>query len=377
MKHVHSNPRRATASALAALLVAAAAPALAERVERPIDRSFDAAAIRKVEIENLAGDMVVAGVEGGSIRVHGTVFAEDSAGRTGAQLADSLVVEFDPSGGRLTVRAVYPTAHRRFHYPRRENNVDLPWFLEWAQDWGSTVRYQGREVRVTGEAGSGAATLYADFRLELPPGVTVTAKNLVGTIRSEGVRGDQTLDTASGPIFARGGHGSLVADTGSGDVEIVDHQGDALADTGSGDVTLRHVRGEKLSADTGSGDVELVDCHGAIDADTGSGNVVGSGLVAGAKVRADTGSGDVRLAGDFSAVRDLTIDTGSGDVTLTLSASPSLRLAVSTGSGDIDVDVPDMHVRRWKGEFLADLGRAEGNGTIDTGSGDVSVRSSR
>jgi hypothetical protein len=60
---------------------------------------------------------------------------------------------------------------------------------------------------------------------------------------------------------------------------------------------------------------------------------------------------------------------------LALTAAPSLRLAVSTGSGDIEVDVPDMHVRRTKGEFLADLGHAEGNGRIDTGSGDVRVTS--
>jgi len=56
---------------------------------------------------------------------------------------------------------------------------------------------------------------------------------------------------------------------------------------------------------------------------------------------------------------------------LDLTAVPSVRLRISTGSGDVEVDIPDMHVRRFKGDFVADVGRAEGDGTIDTGSGDV------
>jgi hypothetical protein len=370
------HPLRKTWAAFALAVLSLAVPAAAARVERNVDRSFDAAAVRHVELENLVGEMTVRGVDGAEIRVHGTVFAEDSAGKSGAQLADALEVEFEQHGERLVVRAIYPTAdHRRYHYPRREElDDDLPWFLEWLENFSSTVRYQVREVRVSGSPSGSAATLYADFRLELPAGVAVTAKNAVGGIRAEGVQADQTLDTSSGPIFAKRGSGTLVADTGSGDVVIEQHTGDALADTGSGDVVFRSVRGGKLSADTGSGDVELVDCAGAVDADTGSGDVIASGLVAGASFRADTGSGDVRANGDFTAVRKLVIDTGSGDVILRLSAAPSLRLTVSTGSGDVDVDLPDMHVRRSKGEFVADLGSAEGDGSIDTGSGDVSVR---
>jgi DUF4097 and DUF4098 domain-containing protein YvlB len=362
--------------ALAAVLALAATPLLAVPADRPIDRSFPAGAIRTVELENLAGDLVLTG-GAAAVRVSGTIHAEESAGRSAAELAQALEVEIEQHGDRLVVRALYPRDVRRFHYPRRASGDDLPWFLEWVGDWSSNIRYQGREVRVSGESGNGAATLWADFRLELPAGVAIEAKNLVGTIRSDRVAGDQSLDTSSGPISARGGRGRLTADSGSGDVEIADHEGDVTADTGSGDIDLRNVRGTTLGADTGSGDVELVDCAGSIDADTGSGNVLASGLVAGASVRADTGSGDVRLAGDFAAVRKLAIDTGSGDVTLSLTAPPSVRLAVSTGSGDIEVDVPSMHVRRTKGEFLADLGSAEGDGRIDTGSGDVRVTATR
>ena len=370
--------RRLPAAAAAVALVTAPA-AFAAEYERPIDRSFDRAGLRSVELENLAGRVEIVGVEGGSVRVTGTVFAETSAGESARELGESLQVEIDESGDRVTVRAVYPTAeHRRYHYPQgRKVEGEPSWLFDWLGDWSSSTRYQGRDVRITSEPSRGAATLWADFRLEIPTGVAVTAKNAVGAIDSRAVVGDQLLDTSSGPIWARQGRGELVADTGSGDVRIEDHEGGVNADTGSGDVTLERVKGDQLAADTGSGDVELVDCAGSVDADTGSGDVVARGLVAGRSLRADTGSGDVRIDGNLSAVRHLDIDTGSGDVVLSLAGTPpSVRLAISTGSGEIDLDLDDVRIRRARrGDYLAELAGGSGDGLIDTGSGDVRITS--
>lgn len=377
----HSNNIRSAvrrlAVAVTALLVSTAGSAFAADYERPVDRTFDRGALRSVELENLAGRVEIVGVGGSTIRVTGTVYADKSAGESAKALGDSLQVEFDDSGGRLTVRAVYPIdEHRRYHYPRRQHDVDAEpsWLFDWLADWNTTTRYQGRSVRVSDSRSGGAATLYADFRLEIPAGLAVTAKNSVGEIHSRGVDGDQTLDTASGPVLARDGQGEINADTGSGDVLVENHRGDVAADTGSGDVHLERVRGERLSADTGSGDVEIVDCQGSLDADTGSGDVIARGLTAGNYLRADTGSGDVRIQGDLSAVRRLDIDTGSGDVTLRVHGTPSVRLAISTGSGDIELDLDDARLRRARrGDFVAELGAAEGDGKIDTGSGDVRI----
>ena len=374
--------RRALAPALAvfALATLAALPVRAAEVERPFDRSFDAAAIHEIRVENLAGQMTVVAGTGSKIRISGTVYADRSDGATAPELADSLRIDFDATGDLLVVGAEYPTSeHRRYYYPRSAGQgVEIPEFLAWFGGSGTTTRYRGVSVRVVGSPSSGAATLYADFRIEVPPGVAVEAKNSIGLLRSDGVHGDQKLDTSAGTVEAANGSGKLVADTGSGDVHVRNHQGDVSADTGSGDVHMENVTGEKLVADTGSGDVELVACRGSIDADTGSGDVTGRDVVVGQRFRADTGSGDVRFTGDFGAVRNLYVDTGSGDVALTMSAVPSVRLKVSTGSGDIDLDVTDARVHSLRhGDLVADLGAAEGDGTIDTGSGDVRLRSNR
>jgi len=368
--------RRLTRSVLPVALgvVLATAPVFAAEYQRPIDRSFDSGSIHRIELENLAGEVRLVPATGTGIRVTGTVFADASAGETAHQLGESLEIEFDESGGRLAVRANYPLdEHRRYHYPRSESSHEhSSWLFDWGGSWSSSVRYQGRSVRVTGSTSGGAATVYADFRIEIPAGVAVTAKNAVGVIDSDGVRGDQTLDSSAGPVIARRGRGELSIDTGSGDVLIEEHEGHVYADTGSGDVRMVSVRGDKLEADTGSGDVEYVDCRGSIDADTGSGNVVAKNLVAGALLRADTGSGDVRVDGDLTAVRNLDVDTGSGDVVFRISGSPSVQVVISTGSGDIDFDLEGARLHRvHHGDFVAELGTGEGNGKIDTGSGDV------
>lgn len=365
-------------SAFAALALAllAAVPAAGE--ERALEQTFDAASVTAVELENLAGEVTVVAASGSTGRVAGTVHAEASAGETGAALLDALQVRFDRDGGKLVARAIYPTErHRRYHYPARASGsgVEDSWLVSWLGGSGSSVTYQKRQVRVSSTAASGAATLWADFRIEVPAGVAVTVRNSVGRITSSDVAGDQTLDTASGDIESKGGRGRVSADTGSGDVTIADHEGDAVADTGSGDVFFERVRGANLAADTGSGDVHLLDCAGELVADTGSGDIRGRGLTLGRKAWADTGSGDVRLEGDFSAVRDLRVDTGSGNVVLDVTAAPSVHLVVSTGSGDIQVDLPDMKVRQVKGDFVADIAGAEGKAVIDTGSGDVTIAS--
>ena len=140
-------------AAAAAVALAAAQAAFAAEYERPIDRGFESGNLRAVALENLAGRVEIVGVEGGSVRVTGTVFAEASAGESARELGESLRVEIDESGDRLTVRALYPIdEHRRYHYPQgRRIEGEPSWLFDWLGDWSSSTRYQGRDVRITSE----------------------------------------------------------------------------------------------------------------------------------------------------------------------------------------------------------------------------------
>lgn len=372
------NPSLWTAAAGALLALALAGPAFAARQDKTVDRSFPAP--RTLEVDNLAGAVSIERAAGSEVRVIGHIQAEGDSDARARELVDSIEIRFDPKGDRLVVAAVYPLDRwRKYAYPRQgDQNADVPWPLSWLVDLGSsTVTYRGEKVTVVGRPSDSAPALFVDFRIEVPAGMALTVRNSVGAIGSRGVQGDQSLDTASGDVVASDGQGGLKVDTGSGDVTVTGHAGDVSADTGSGDVRFERVRGGTILADTGSGNVELVAVEGAVDANTGSGDVLGSDLVLGARLRADTGSGDVRLAGDFSAVTDLSIDTGSGDVALSVGKTPSLRLTITTGSGDVEVDLPDARLHKSHGDFVAELGSARGRGLIDTGSGDVVLRAGR
>ncbi len=368
------NPAGRAVFALFAVLLLAV-PALAAGAERTVDRSF-ATPPASFEIENLAGGMELVRSQGSALRIVATVHAEASAGKSAEELLQALEVEFDESGGRLRVVARYPTeTWRRYHYPMSDrdsgDHSDWGWFLS----TGSSFDYLGRRVTVTGRSSSGTPTLWADFRVEVPSGLRVKARNAVGSIASNRLEGPQVLDTNSGDIAVRDGAGALDLDTGSGNILVADHVGDVTGDTGSGDIRLDRVQAQLVSADTGSGDVEMESVTGALDLDTGSGDISGRNLELGDRLHADTGSGNIRLAGDFAAVRNLKVDTGSGDVVLTVTGgAPSVRLTVDTGSGDIEIDLDEARVRKWKGEVVAEIGAADGQGLIDTGSGDVTIR---
>lgn len=128
--------------------------------------------------------------------------------------------------------------------------------------------------------------------------------------------------------------------------------------TGSGDVTAAGLR-DVLDIETGSGQIDIDGASGpSVTLDTGSGSLSARSLDA-QRVRAETGSGEVELVAD-SAPDDLVADTGSGDVLLTL-PDVGFAFAIETGSGEESIGVRQDPA-------------APRRVTVDTGSGDVTVR---
>ena len=370
------------------LLVVGLAPSSAAPLQgeqREVNRSFAAADGMRVDLENLAGEVTIEGTSGGQVEVVATIHAESGGGTDASTLLGLLQVEFESDGDELDITANYPVnRYRTYRYPRRQGRGTT----------NTQTRYQGERVRVTSRSDDDAVTLYVDFTLRIPAGVSVSAENVAGDISADGMRGELSADTGSGNVSAANGTGRVEADTGSGDVRVTAYEGDIGADTGSGNVEIRDVTGD-VSADTGSGDIRLVDVEarrveadtgsgeislervsGSLNVDTGSGDIEAESLSAGAVLTADTGSGDVRLSGDMSRVEEIEIDTGSGDVELEMSAAPGMRITIETGNGGINVDLPDMRViTSRRNYFRGESGDGGTNVSISTGAGSVRIRS--
>lgn len=372
------------------------------------------AGITTVKVENLAGHAQV--TLGPRFQVTATVVAGGSDQAAAQALAQSVHLDTSVSGGVFTVHVHYPLdQYDSYQYParRKDQGNDSGFCLLgiFCVNGGgnSNLKYQDNRVRVY-VGGTRGTPLYVDLAIQVPAGTDFSLLNYMGLVETRGLKsntrvktagadvqvhdhtgaffadtgsgdvhvetmsGDLGADTGSGDVFAEDLKGNLHADTGSGDVHLSNSRGQMLyADTGSGDVFMTGTQGD-MKLDTGSGDVRLKDAGGSLHADTGSGDVIASGYTSGDSVWADTGSGDVTLAGDFSAMRKFYIDTGSGDATLKTTAGLSLHLDASSDSGDLNINLPDMrNVTSHRGSFSADFGKAEGRGTISTGSGDISI----
>jgi hypothetical protein len=248
------------------------------------------------------------------------------------------------------------------------------------------VDYDGRRYAIQ----RGPQDVYADVTVLVPRGARLVVTQQFGQLQANAVRAGLRLETMGGEIVVAGSRGGLAVETGFGRVRVQGHDGEVKAETGSGEVVLDRNTGRQiadtgsgevrvlggsgsLKADTGSGDVFVQDFSGDIDADTGSGAVRATGLKAVRILKADTGSGEVQVQGELSGVESLSIDTGSGSVSVVSTGVPSLRLKVDTGSGDISAS----GAARLEGEEdhrMVVSGAGTHAGTIDTGSGSITVR---
>ncbi|MGH8281389.1 MAG: DUF4097 family beta strand repeat-containing protein [Gammaproteobacteria bacterium] len=299
----------------------------------------------QVKVENLAGHVQV--TQGSGFAVTATVVAGGSDQAAAQTLARTVKLETSQSDGQFIVHVYYPVdqydsywyaAAKTSGNSSSDDNGSVCFLGVICVNGGgsSGLRYQDTGVRVyTG--GERGTPLHVDLTIQVPAHMAFALTNYVG--RSD-------LDTL---------------------------QNDVRVKTASGDAYGSNITGN-FSADTGSGDVHVKDASGSLHADTGSGEVRAENYTSGPSVWADTGSGDVDLAGTLSARRKLYIDTGSGDATLRTSGALSLRLVASSDSGELNINLPDMsNVVTHRGSFSADFGKAEGKGTISTGSGDITV----
>lgn len=141
--------------------------------------------------------------------------------------------------------------------------------------------------------------------------------------------------------------------------------------TGSGDIDVAGVRGP-LEVTAGSGAIAIDGVDGAITTETGSGAQTLSALEGSFTAEAGAGSitADVRsLEGDSS------IETGSGAVSLTLPSAVDATLDVSTGSGDVTVEGSAVDHVETDGDDDVDLTLGDGTHAleIETESGVVEV----
>jgi len=289
----------ATLAGLALPAQAASSPQRDFSAQKPADPSGT------VEIVNVAGDVEVTGWNQPTV---------DVTGKLGAKVER---VDVTSSANRTTIRVVIPNGGSFSH--------------------GETEAY---------------------LKIHVPQNSSLDVSLVSADLRTNGVGGNQHLQTVSGDIQGDVGSGSLQVDTVSGDVHLDAHNGhNAQIKTVSGDVALNGTGGD-FTLNTVSGDTiaQLNDLdHVTYQSVSGDLNLTVATLSAQGQLDATTISGDVKLHFAAAPDADINVQSLSGDITNCFGPKPvesqygpgshlnfrsgkgGARMQVNSQSGDVSI----------------------------------------
>ncbi len=229
--------------------------ALENEVTKRLIRAFPVKGEQTLRIQNLAGRVELVPGDGPTVGVEATVRVGDLAAAELNRLIDSIRwveapgEDAEPRWGLAFPTEDYPTVR----YPvSGETKTD-----------SDTVRYLGREVRISNRRGDGTPSVEFDLRVSLPPGVRVAIDNAVGPIDGESVDSPLRLSTRHGVIKLGHVRASVEAKSMHGDVLISELGSNAVVYTDHGDIVLSRVTEGHAALSTGSGHCRIAQLPGS------------------------------------------------------------------------------------------------------------------
>lgn len=189
-----------------------------------------------------------------------------------------------------------------------------------ARTGSGAIRFTSTGSRAILEPAAGRRCEDGRYEVTVPAGARVSASSWNGGVTLHGVRGDADVHTQSADVDVRDAGSRLDVETLSGDVTVQGVASDASIRTVNGDVSLTGARGD-VEIETVSGDLTLRD-------------------IVAKQVRTHTTSGDVSFAGQIQGDGRYEFNTHSGDISLLLPPNVGAQLSISTFNGSIDSDFP-------------------------------------
>lgn len=322
--------------AVAAIALASAPLAAAERADRTLALEGDIDDGGFLRVENLLGSITVEGAsDDGKWRVEARIVAEGDSREIADGLAEGFTLERD-ADDETVVRVGFPTdRYTSFRMPRSEAEGIVSkvssFVTPFVKKKSVALEYDGAKVEVGNLRGATPAAVHV--RVWLPLDTVVELDQAVGSLVVARLRGTTSLAIDEGQVVAMQMYGDLAIRTGGGHVEIKSFRGDRLrVQTGQGTVSLVDVHADAVELRSSSGAIEghtIQAASLAVDSDTG--DVVFEGVEPSAfEVR--SGSGEIDLATRLRRTTQASIESGTGDVTLRVGDVTPFDLEATTGS---------------------------------------------
>lgn len=291
----------------------------AEQTDRET-RRFNIGANGQLDLETLSGDVTI---RRGSSRelvvevVREARGATDAAVKTG--LAEVRAVS-EERGGRVTIKAVYPSQRGRSQY-----------------------------------------SVSVNYIVSAPAGTSISTRSLSGDVTVEGIDGELSINSTSG------------------DVKVISVTQLAKVSTVSGDITLTNVTAQGLlEASTMSGEILATNIKARrVDLGAIAGGVTARGIDAG-DVKLHSMADDISFEGPLTSRGRYEFTSHAGDVRITIDGRVGFTLDASTFSGSVRSDLALQNSRSGGRALAGRRGREDNtslSGTFGDGSAVISARS--
>ena len=242
-------------------------------------RTFKVGPNGSFDLNNVAGNVTVAGAAGDEIRVQATKRVRTKNPEEARLQLERIVIDVAESAGRVEINTVFP---------------------------------HGKNVRAE-----------VEYAVQVPWTVAVAIRTVAGDIEISKVKGDVRLDSVSGDIVTTATPRLSRVKSVSGDIRIADAVAENTLTLGtiSGDLEARRVKARAVELQTVSGDLALIDS-----------------VCERAQVRSV--SGNVEFGGALAKGGRYEFNSHSGDVLVALTGKTGFEIAANTFSGTLRSDLP-------------------------------------
>jgi hypothetical protein len=183
-------------------------------VSEPWSRTIRLGPNGTLDIENLAGDVIITGGRGSEVRIEALRRMRNPSAAQARRLLQQLRIDVEERGGHVEVRTRYPR-----------------------------VRNASGEVT---------------YSIIVPSSANVTVRTMSGNVRVTNIDGELRAEAVSGAVVASDVRRVRLVKTMSGNIELSNGESDELtATTMSGNVLLNNLKGRRFDLQSVTGDVRL------------------------------------------------------------------------------------------------------------------------
>jgi hypothetical protein len=255
---------------------------------------------------------------------------EQSRKETRIDVAPGATVNIVNNAGSVTLKGAPAGRQVVVGYTLHSGKVEV--------DQESTRDRRRIEIRThpIGDQKPTAEEARVDYEISVPAGLMVNVTTSTAPITAEGLSGDITLESDTGPI------------------------------------TVNNVLRSHLHAHSVAGQMQLADVNlGSVDVGTTSGPIRLKN-VNGPKVKIASGSGNITYEGECSGAGEYSFITHSGNIDMTLPETASVDLTARSASGGVENDFP---LQAKKHSSFSPKAGSSFSGTSNSGLSSVELRS--